>query len=505
MSAKGSKRGERKISNTTNCGEADLSHFTLISKRQSPVIETTSVELEHSTFHVFILLEPFLNVCFFLLLIPFRIVKNSQGFYERKRNLIQQIFSTLVIVLVLTYYLLDLRMFVEYNLKDDPKDVFRRATGVLFHMIPLCWVITFWWRATSFDDILSHLQHHRLQRQLIPEAAAACITSKKSGWKLIWFLKITLLLTFARLFNILYYLWEGSVECCLNHVISRALYNLYISKDFISIETEDRLNSTVLNSASYALVPIHVLFEFIPMIFEQFCLTGAVMVFAACEKFSKKFQSLRTHKVIKGIFSCYLDLDSTVESINNIFGPSILLFIMRLYPLFIWSTINRIGVNSVSEILMKVWDVVIIVLLVAIAAGANGKLNKYKRWLFHASLSESELSPHQLRIPRSSLGSESVASVKDTDTPIFSHDAKIEMKLELAAMHREMSTEVIGLKGCNLFTITPSFILSMIGILITYTIVLLQFMTTPKENDPVEDSIIKETYVTDNSTEESIY
>ncbi|CAL8144784.1 unnamed protein product [Orchesella dallaii] len=513
MSTKGSKWGGLKVNSAISGGEGPIN----LRYSSQSVINETSSEPERLPFHVFLLLEKFLNVCFFILLVPFRIVKNSQGFYERRRNIFQQILSTLAIALVLLYCFLDLRLIVVYNLKQKPEEAFRRATFFIQHLMPICWAITFWLKAASFDDFLSVCQYstHLQQMQSQFNAEDICITSKKPSWKLIWFLKITLFITFARFLNAQYYFHDGSVEVYLNFIISRALFNLYMIKGgkFVSIKNEERLSSTLLTTSSYALVPTDIQFGFIGMIFEQFCLIGAVMVYAACGDFSERFESWRvslytnssasqTQKVIKGISKCYLDLVSTVESINKIFGPSVILFFMYLYPLLIWTVFNRNYDDSVSEILFKGFDVANLVLVVGIAAAANGKLGELKRWLFYMSMTD--LFPNQPPMfERSSPGNASAMSVKEQDNPIISQDGKLEIRFALAAMHREMSSEVIGLKGCNLFTITYSFIVTMTGILITYAIVMLQFIMKPEENDTLKNcnicNIIK-TCAADNFT-----
>ncbi|CAL8144760.1 unnamed protein product [Orchesella dallaii] len=518
-STKGSKRRRRKVSSEVNGGDGSIKSFCPNLEGQSEAIETTSLEDDHLAFKLLILLETFLNVCFFLLLVPFRIGRNSQGFFETKRNCIQQTLSTLLITLIILYSVLDLRWHLEYSLKENPEDTFSQATGVLYHMISICWGLTFWLRGDCFDDLLSVCQYHTHHKQLHFIAENTSITSKNLSWKLILFLKIAMLLTFARFLNSVYYLCNGSIEGYLNYVIGNTLYNLYVRHDKqTEIETEVRLNSTLLNSAAYALVPIDVLFEFIGIIFEQFCLTGAVITYAACENFSEKFEkssvssngncsASQTQTVIKGIISSYLDLISTIASINKVFGPSILLFFMKLYPLFIWSAFNRVENDSVSEIMMKWLDMAYLVSFIGIAATANAKVSGFKGWLFNVSMADFSLD-QQRTLHRSSPGSESLASVKETDSTIFSHDAKVEMKLALAAMHREMSTEVIGLKGWNLFTITYSFLVTMVGVVITYAIVMLQFTMTikPLENDTLKNCSvcnITESSTTENFTEHS--
>lgn len=44
-----------------------------------------------NNFKVFLLLEAYLNLCYFLFLIPFRIAKDSRGVYQVTTNVIQQV------------------------------------------------------------------------------------------------------------------------------------------------------------------------------------------------------------------------------------------------------------------------------------------------------------------------------------------------------------------------------------------------------------------------------
>lgn len=47
-----------------------------------------------SNFKVFLLLEAYLNLCYYLFLIPFRIAKDSRGVYHVRTNVIQQVNKT---------------------------------------------------------------------------------------------------------------------------------------------------------------------------------------------------------------------------------------------------------------------------------------------------------------------------------------------------------------------------------------------------------------------------
>ncbi|CAL8144763.1 unnamed protein product [Orchesella dallaii] len=508
ISTKASKLRRRKVSSAGSDGSVAFRSLYPSARRRPALIVTTSYELEHFTFHVFILLKTFLNVCSFLALVPFRLGKNSQGIFMRTRNLLQQILSALLVTLVILYTLLDLRFFLEQNIKEKPEDLFRYATGFIIHIIPICWAMTFWMRADSFDEILYVCQCPALQKPLRIVSEDASISSKQPSWKLIWFLHITIFISFVR-FLIRFYVYngDGSVETYLNFISGNVLYNLYMKDDkFSGIETEERTNSTFLFSATYALAVIGILFDFMLLMFEQFCLTGAVMVYATCGNFhdqlenskvslNEKSSALQMNKIIREISSSYLDLVSKVEIINKMFGPSILLFFMYLYPLTVWSIFDRKEDGTFLEALITGYDVVILVAVTGVAAAANGRISKFKQWLFYMSMAD--LSPHQQSVQEKGSTHGSFTSEIEVDEPILSQDGKSDIRFLLTTMHREVSTEVVGLQGCNFFTITHSFVGTMIGIVITYAIVMLQFMMKPKEG---KNCNLNDTRTVDNFT-----
>lgn len=86
-------------------------------------------------------------------------------------------------------------------------------------------------------------------------------------------------------------------------------------------------------------------------------------------------------------------------------------------------------------------------------------MGDYKSWLFDVSLVRKK--------PSSVWKSEE----ENSQAPALSNA----ILSRLNHLHREVSTDTVGLKGCGFFTMTHGLVGTMLGIFVTFAIVIVQF------------------------------
>ncbi|CAL8139196.1 unnamed protein product [Orchesella dallaii] len=437
-------------------------------------------------FHVFLLFQPFLNVCYFTFLTPFRFTRDPKGYYNLQTNPVQQILSTLVLSLCTIYALLDLRYFLEQNLKENPHKAFVYAYGLLKGFIPFVWLVTFWFKRKWFAKLLTVCQGKAEEKFILGKFNNNNNSTNTPSLTLQIIVHILVILTLAKVIFEFLNSFQG-IENLLAYKAGILLYNFHLKQDDAQLEQEDLWESPLLICLASVTAFISTTFNYIEYMFDLFCFIGAAMVFAVCGHFSDEMEklsrmssapencSLQSKRILKLMQTNYVDLIAILDSINEVFGSLIVLYFLGSYPTLVWSVFGLFRKVSISYGIFHVHKICIFVLVTVTAAEGNSKVGQFKQWLFHTSVSSAEESGSGVL---SGIGAgRSIINIDDMDY-YPCDDGLTPQCIDLSSLnilHREVSTETLGLKGYKFFTVTHGLIGTMLGIVVTFAIVMLQF------------------------------
>lgn len=434
-------------------------------------------------FHVFLLLQFFLNICYFTLITPFRITKiskrnRSTHSYKIQTNPIQQVLSTLVIIICSIYALLDLRYWVEQNLKKSPQKAFEYASYLLRGFGPLLWAVTFWLKRKWFEKLLVVCQGKKeSQNPLLGFKTPQLRKSFKPSNVIRGIVNLLVVLTFIKIVFQLHNNWNWEWKTLVGYNAHLALYNLHLRKwadgwmEYEDIQY-DPLYLTLGAIGSF----FYVMDVYLENMFDLLCFMGAAMTYAVCGHFSDEMEKLsrmtsssstnsndyqQSKKILRAMQTNYVDLIAILESINEVFGSLIVLYFLRSYPTLVWSVFGLFRKVTLDMAVFYLHKIAVFILVTLTAAEGNTKVQQFKQWLFHTSVAASTMTNQDNDDDNFSLN----ISVNEYNQKVNDDMGKgnvgisggIDMS-SLNVLHRELSTESLGLKGYKFFTVTHGLI-----------------------------------------------
>lgn len=433
-------------------------------------------------FHVFLLLSFFLDVCYFTLITPFRFTKlkkkgntsNGPSTFGIHTNCIQQILSTIVAFTTVIYAFLDLRYWVEQNLRETPQEAFQYASYFIRGFIPLFWCGTFWLKGKWFAKLLVVCQGRKEQVHglLLGMTAPQQKRNIKPNIKLRVMVTLMIVLTILKVGFLMY--WSWSWEDFLVYNSELTFYNLHLQNwtGSKSKAYQEILQDPPLLCVGIVASVFYVWDDYLENMFDLLCFIGAAMVYSVCGHFADEMEKLsrmnssansneflESKKILKLMQTNYVDLIAILESINEVFGSLIVLYFLRSYPNLVYCVFGLFKKVDMKIAIHYGYKIAIFILVTLTAAEGNSKVGQFKQWLFHTSVAASTSNQQDEEDDFSMIISinECNQKVNEEITQRRSVSGEIDMA-SLNVLHREVSTERLGLKGYKFFTVTHELI-----------------------------------------------
>ncbi|CAG7714317.1 unnamed protein product [Allacma fusca] len=213
-----------------------------------------------------------------------------------------------------------------------------------------------------------------------------------------------------------------------------------------------------------------------------FALVGAL----ALRKMAKEFSlQLTTTKAIDSekLIRTYAEIKGIVDSVNYSTGPIVVCMFFVTLPYFVENFITLF--DPVGDWPLKVrflYYCTHFFAIMIIAADANHILTETKSFLFRVIFHVEN------RVPKVEFHDHPIGSLKDTAVEALNSKQNQNdfNSWKLVILYLETSAANLGLRGCGFFTITYGFLGSIVGILVTYFIVVVQFKSTHVPVMPTE-------------------
>lgn len=250
--------------------------------------------------------------------------------------------------------------------------------------------------------------------------------------------------------------------------------------------------------------------------FPLFCFIGAVIVKSVCANFSDQIETLNKvnseaiifrhrNKALQSIQTSYLDLIAILESINEAFGNSIIIYFIYSFPVSVSMLLFDKNLDEHLAFLilnnLRYWEKIGRYILFAfLAAEGNSKVEGFKQWLLHTSFAKSTTSGQQ----NDDENQTEANSIHEDESPGLNRSTSVDLTIIKMLL---LNTEGMGLKGYKFFTLTHGFIgsvrekliisdsvvliyfcsivhfvyLQWLGLIVTYAIVMYQFEAAVEE------------------------